>query len=244
MIIHFTHCHSCLLRGQFKSISNQEIRLDFFFFFSEWAVVGRGRAGEEEGGGGSLDGTTRGVSVDTSVFTAQKRRKWRMEAADIPPSKVENDLCSTRQILALFRGQPWGDCWETGRSAYGPFRALLCHLELKLELKLKLNSRQGTCCNCWNVSSNVGLGLNFGLSIMWHWGREGRGGGAIATGFLPDIPVMSHATPGNGFNQYKRKIDGILTLSNLLAVLSYRTVCLNCVKHDSCTAPLQLERVS
>ena len=32
------------------------------------------------------------------------------EAADIPPSKVENDLCSTRQILALFRGQPWGDC--------------------------------------------------------------------------------------------------------------------------------------
>ena len=26
--------------------------------------------------------------------------------ADIPPFRVENDLCSTRQILALFRGQP------------------------------------------------------------------------------------------------------------------------------------------
>ena len=32
------------------------------------------------------------------------------EAADIPPSKVENDLCTTGQILALFRGQHWGDC--------------------------------------------------------------------------------------------------------------------------------------
>ena len=40
----------------------------------------------------------------------------------------------TRQMLALFRGQPWGDCWETGRSAYGPFRGLRCHLELKLKL--------------------------------------------------------------------------------------------------------------
>ena len=56
--------------------------------------------------------------------------------ADIPPSKVENDLCSTRQILVLFRGQPWGGYWETGRSAYGPFRPLRCHLELKLKLKL------------------------------------------------------------------------------------------------------------
>ena len=33
-------------------------------------------------------------------------------AGDIPHSEVGNDLCSTRQTLALFRGQPWGDCWE------------------------------------------------------------------------------------------------------------------------------------
>ena len=39
-----------------------------------------------------------------------KERGVEKEAADIPPSKVEKDLCSTRQILALFRGQPWGDC--------------------------------------------------------------------------------------------------------------------------------------
>ena len=33
----------------------------------------------------------------------------RKEAADIPPPKVEKDLCSNRQILALFREQLWGD---------------------------------------------------------------------------------------------------------------------------------------
>ena len=35
-----------------------------------------------------------------------KEEEWRKEAADIPSSKAENDLCSTRQILALFRWQP------------------------------------------------------------------------------------------------------------------------------------------
>ena len=70
-----------------------------------------------------------------------------MTIANIPPSKVKNDLCSTRQILALFRGQPWGDCWETGRSAYGPFRALRCHLELKLKLKLYDNNNDIDRCN-------------------------------------------------------------------------------------------------
>ena len=33
------------------------------------------------------------------------------------------------------RGQPWGNCLATGRSAYGPFRALRCHLGEKLEPK-------------------------------------------------------------------------------------------------------------
>ena len=77
------------------------------------------------------------TSQSITALTAWRKEEWRKEAADIPPSKAENDLCSIRQILALLRGQPWGDCWETGRSAYGPFRALRCHLELKLKLKLK-----------------------------------------------------------------------------------------------------------
>ena len=76
------------------------------------------------------------TSQNIIALTAWRKEEWRKEAADIPPSKAENDLCST--TLVLFRGQPWGDCWETGRSAYGPFRALRCHLELKLKLKLKL----------------------------------------------------------------------------------------------------------
>ena len=38
------------------------------------------------------------------------------------------------QTLVLFQEQPREDYWETGRSAYGPFRVLLCHLELKLKL--------------------------------------------------------------------------------------------------------------
>ena len=45
-------------------------------------------------------------------------------------------ICVQPGLLALFRGQPWGDCLETGRSAYWPFRALRCHLELKLKPKL------------------------------------------------------------------------------------------------------------
>ena len=73
--------------------------------------------------------------TDQSIkaLIAWRKEEWRKEAVDIPPSKVENDLCSTRQILALFRRQPWEDCWEMGWSAYGPFRAPRCHLELKLK---------------------------------------------------------------------------------------------------------------
>ena len=59
-----------------------------------------------------------------------------------------SDLCSTRQTLALFRGQPWawGDCWEAGQSAYGPLRALRCHIELKLKLQLTQWSKQSWKC--------------------------------------------------------------------------------------------------
>ena len=70
-----------------------------------------------------------------TALIAWRKEEWRKEAADIPPSKVEISLCSTRHISALFQGQPWGDCWEKRWSAYGPFRALWFHLELKLKLK-------------------------------------------------------------------------------------------------------------
>ena len=69
-----------------------------------------------------------------------KERGVETGRAEIPLPEVGNDVCSTRQTLVLFQGQPLGTYWETGRSAYGPFRALRCHLELKLKLKLKLSA--------------------------------------------------------------------------------------------------------
>ena len=39
-----------------------------------------------------------------------EERGVEKEAADIASSEVKNDLCSTRQILAVFQGQPLGDC--------------------------------------------------------------------------------------------------------------------------------------
>ena len=63
----------------------------------------------------------------TALITWRKVELWK-EVADIPPSKVGNVLCSTRQTLALFRGQPLEDCGEVGRSSYGPLRVLRCHL--------------------------------------------------------------------------------------------------------------------
>ena len=120
--------------------------------------------------------TRTGKSI--TALIAWRKEEWRK---DIPPSKVENDLCSTRQILALFRGQPWGDCWETGRSAYGPLRALWCHLELKLKLKLSLDlmvavfyrsvtlqflKLQNICRFCTILQVRVSLAL-FDLVLGW-----------------------------------------------------------------------------
>ena len=46
------------------------------------------------------------IGQSITALIAWRKEEWRKKAADIPPSKVENDLCSTRQILALFQGQP------------------------------------------------------------------------------------------------------------------------------------------
>ena len=37
--------------------------------------------------------------LSITALIAWMKEKWRKEAADIPPSKVRNDLCSTRQII-------------------------------------------------------------------------------------------------------------------------------------------------
>ena len=99
-----------------------------------WSAAWQGRGACSEAWGTFSTWIGQGITA----LVAWRKEEWRKEAADIPPSKVGNDLCSARQILALFWGQPWGDCRETERSAYGPFRALRCHLELKLKLIYKL----------------------------------------------------------------------------------------------------------
>ena len=48
--------------------------------------------------------------------------------------EVRNELYLTRQTLALFRRQPWGDCWEAWWSTYGPFWGLRCHLDTETAL--------------------------------------------------------------------------------------------------------------
>ena len=72
--------------------------------------------------------TWSGRSITTLI--TWRKKEWRKEVGDIPPSKIRNNLCSTRQTMALFWEQPWGDCWETGHSTYGPF---WCRLKQKLE---------------------------------------------------------------------------------------------------------------
>ena len=56
-----------------------------------------------------LRGLTNFLNMDRPEHHSTDRLKER-GVADIPPSVVGNDLFSTRQTLALFRGQPLGDC--------------------------------------------------------------------------------------------------------------------------------------
>ena len=83
-----------------------------------------------------------------------RKEDLRKEAANIPPSEVRNYLCSTRLTLALFWGPPWGNCWEVGWSAYGPFQALRCHLELKLNWN---NTVLLLSCSCFPTAFTSSL---------------------------------------------------------------------------------------
>ena len=60
------------------------------------SLAGKGAQRLEE-----LIWTWTGQSITTLI--TWRKEEWRKEAADIPPSKVKNDLCSTRQTLALLR---------------------------------------------------------------------------------------------------------------------------------------------
>ena len=53
----------------------------------------------------STPGTRQVANPLQQALVHHGKEEWRKEAADIPPSKVKNDPCSTRQIVARFRGR-------------------------------------------------------------------------------------------------------------------------------------------
>ena len=73
--------------------------------------------------------------------STDRLKEWEVEKGSSRRSTLQGRERSVfNQTLALFWGQPWGDCWETGQSVFGPFRALWCHLELKLKLPTSLHT--------------------------------------------------------------------------------------------------------
>ena len=126
------------------------------------------------------------TSQSITALIAWRKEEWRKEAADIQSSKVENDLCSTRQILALFRGQPWGDSWETGRSAYGPFRALRCHLSATHGVTVSMSAFLA-CHQCYCTGSSLAWGLNLRVVVCGIFWSSSPGVFSGYSGFLPSF---------------------------------------------------------
>ena len=66
-------------------------------------------AGLQPGKVEMLRGLSNFLIVDNQSITAMigwRNKEWRKEVADIPPSKVGNNLCLTTPALALFQRQP------------------------------------------------------------------------------------------------------------------------------------------
>ena len=79
---------------------------------------------------GARDATCRLKAEDITPSIAWRREAWKEEALDDLPWKDGRGPSSIRRTLELFQTQSWGNVWETGRSAYGLFRAHRNHLEL------------------------------------------------------------------------------------------------------------------
>ena len=68
---------------------------------------------------------------DITPSMAWRREAWKEEALDDLPSKDQREPSSIRRTFGPFQRQRWRNFWETGWRAYGLFRALKYHLELK-----------------------------------------------------------------------------------------------------------------
>ena len=80
------------------------------------------------------------TSQSITATIAWRKEEWRKEVADVPPSKVGNDLFSAGQTLVLVWGQPQDHCWEMGQNMYGPFWVLWYFIEKKPETRKLLPS--------------------------------------------------------------------------------------------------------
>ena len=114
--------------------------------------------------------------------------------ANIPTSQVRNDLHSIRLTLAMFWGQPWGNCWVTEQSMQGPFQALWCHLDQELDTK---NCHQATHISV-NTVRVPGMELQQPVHVTSKWETQAN----ESFSFLcQPIPISLHWETLNTYRQ-------------------------------------------
>ena len=80
-----------------------------------------------------------------TALVAWRKEEWRKEMANILPSEVSNDLCSTKH-WRCFEGNLEETTERWGRARMGLFLALQCHLEQKLKLNWNWQSALKRMC--------------------------------------------------------------------------------------------------
>ena len=106
-------------------------------------------SGLQPGRAGVLRGLRNFLNMDRPKHHSTDRLKEKgMKKTKRPPLHPPRSrtICVQPDKALQFRGQPWGDCWETGRSAYGSFGALRCYLETETDFVVCwLLNVQATC---------------------------------------------------------------------------------------------------
>ena len=164
-----------------------------------------------------------------------KERGWRKEAADVPPSKVVNNLCSTRQILVLFWGQPWKSAERQGRACMGLFECFYAILSWNWNwiflFSCVMFSSHFVFWRCHSVSmyeKQIPIGCLFWTNqsalkyVLWHtWPSQSlfhvrSRSWAVWTikhvqqaenAACLDNEVISHAIPGRGWPACSKMFD-------------------------------------
>ena len=155
---------------------------------------------------GSWDTTCVYKAKDITSSIARRKKAWKEEALDDLLWKDERGPSSIRRTLEPFQRQCWGTFWETGRSAYGFFRAHRYHLEQNW-IDLTNNYRLLEIITwlylikMWNALASLVLKVaySFGLSIAGiQIGENFISGMGIYSGWTRDAaPSKLACPPGN-----------------------------------------------